>query len=158
MAGERDTPLGADDKRFRALNWIGIVDQLAMTQANRRLDGTDLPMPQFVMLNHFSHRPHESKTVGGVAAAFQQPQPGVTKTVQKLADKGFLAITPDAKDGRVRHLRITEAGLAAHAAARTRLVAAFDGLFAEWTEADLDTLIALLDRLRLYLDSHRDPD
>ena len=72
---------------FRIVNWIGIIDQLASTEANRTLKPLGLQMPEFVLLTHFSHRPEEARTVTGVARALQQPQPGVTKNVQKLVAK-----------------------------------------------------------------------
>ena len=75
---------------FRIVNWIGIIDQLASTEANKVLRPLGLQLPQFVLLNHFSHRPDETRTVTGVARALQQPQPGVTKNVQKLVAKGWL--------------------------------------------------------------------
>jgi DNA-binding MarR family transcriptional regulator len=149
--------LSEADRRFRALNWIAIVDQLATTKANRVLDAIGLPMPQFIVLNHFSHRPGEPRTVTGIAAAFQQPQPGLTKTIQKLVERGFLRAEPDARDGRVKQLHLTPAGLAAHAAARERLAPDIATLFADWRADELDTLLRLLDRLRVYLDTYRDP-
>jgi DNA-binding MarR family transcriptional regulator len=149
--------LSEADRRFRALNWIAIVDQLATTKANRMLDAIDLPMPQFTVLNHFAHRPREPRTVGGIAAAFQQPQPGVTKTVQKLLDKGYLEAEPDSRDGRVKRLRLTPTGSAAHEAARQRLAPDIAAVFTGWREQELETLLGLLDRLKTYLDRERDP-
>ena len=143
--------------RFQALNWIGIVDQLATTKANRVLDAIGLPMPQFAMLNHFSHRPALPRTVTGIAAAFQQQQPGVTKTVQKLLDKGYLRVESDPGDGRVRHLFLTEAGAQAHTAARESLTPLLDDAFTGWSDDEVGQLVALLDRLRIYLDANRDP-
>ena len=63
-------------------------------------------LPQFVMLNHFSHRPDEAKTVTSVARALQQPQPGVTKTVQKLVAKGWLRGRSSEGDGRSKLLML----------------------------------------------------
>lgn len=149
--------LSEADRRFRTLNWIAIVDQLATTKANRVLDAIDLPMPQFTVLNHFAHRPREPRTVGGIATAFQQPQPGVTKTVQKLLEKGYLQAEPDARDGRVKQLLLTPAGSAAHEAARQRLAPDIAVMFAGWREEELETLLGLLDRLKTDLDRERDP-
>jgi DNA-binding MarR family transcriptional regulator len=149
--------LSEADRRFRILNWIAIVDQLATTKANRVLDAIGLPMPQFVVLNHFSHRPHEPRTVTGVAAAFQQPQPGMTKTIQKLVERGYLRSDADANDGRIKRLLLTAEGLAAHKAARERLAPSIATTFAGWDAYELDTLLRLLDRLRVHLDTHRDP-
>ena len=154
--GDRLTLLSEADRRFRILNWIGIVDQLAMTRANRVLEAIGLPMPQFVVLNHFSHRPHEPRTVTGVAKAFQQPQPGMTKTIQKLVERGYLRIEADSGDRRVKQLWLTPAGIAAHEAARERLAPDIAATFAGWDAHELDTLLRLLDRLRIHLDTHRD--
>ena len=95
---------------FRIVNWIGIIDQLASTEANRVLRPLGLQLPQFVMLNHFSHRPDEAKTVTSIARALQQPQPGVTKTVQKLVAKGWLRERSSEGDGRSKLLMLTPAG------------------------------------------------
>ena len=75
--------------RFRILNWIAIIDQLAGTRANRRLQRLDLPLPQFVLLTHFSARPGRQQTLTALARAMQQPQPATTKTVQKLVAAGL---------------------------------------------------------------------
>lgn len=143
------------DLRFRILNWIGIIDQLATTRANRQLQHLDLPFPQFVLLNHFSHRPQEAKTVTAIARAMQQPQPGITKTVQKLVAKGYLAETPSADDARSKLLRLTAKGQAAHRQAIACLIPALTPAFADWKEADLKLLFRLLDRLKIYLDANR---
>lgn len=155
--GEGGSALSEADRRFKILNWIGIVDQLATTKANRLLDAIGLPMPQFIVLNHFSHRPHEPRTVTGIAAAFQQPQPGMSKTIQKLVERGYLRAEADASDGRVKQLMLTPEGQAAHMAARECLAPDIAATFAGWDSSELETLLRLLDRLRVHLDTHRDP-
>jgi DNA-binding MarR family transcriptional regulator len=144
---------------FRIVNWIGIIDQLAGSLANRLLAPLDVPLPQFVVLNHFSYRPGEAgqgHTVMALARALQQPQPGVTKTVQKLLDKGFLAERANPRDGRSKLLQMTLRGArtrqAAIAALMPELARAFDG----WSTDDLQRLFADLDRLKLWLDADRD--
>lgn len=143
------------DKGFRILNWIGIIDQLSTTRANQILKDTDLPLPQFVMLNHFSHRPDEGKTVTGIAAAFQQPQPGVTKTVQKLIGKGYLVSRPCPTDGRAKLLFMAPAGAAAHSAALVSFRPHAERLFEDWRTEEMDELFRLLDRLKIQLDEGR---
>ena len=106
---------------WRIFNWIGIIDQLATARAERTLAELKLPFPQFVMLNHFSHRPQEAKTVTSVAAALQQPQPGVTKTIQKLVARKFLKSDPAPGDARSKLLTVTPKGLEIH----QRAIAAF---------------------------------
>ena len=85
---------------WKIFNWIGILNQLATNRAERSLAELKLPMPQFVVLNHFSHRPNETKTVTAVAQAMQQPQPGITKTIQNLVTRKLLKADPAPGDGR----------------------------------------------------------
>ncbi len=141
---------------FRIVNWIGIIDQLTSTEANRALKSLGLQLPHFVLLNHFSRRPDEARTVTGVARALQQPQPGVTKNVQKLVAKGWLREGVNGGDGRSKLLVLTPAGLAKHRAAVAALMPGLTRAFADWSEKDLRTLFALLDRLKLWFDSDRD--
>ena len=138
---------------WRIFNWIGIIDQLATARAQRTLADLKLPFPQFVMLNHFSHRPHEVKSVTAVAFALQQPQPGVTKTIQKLIARKFLKADPAPGDARSKLLTITPKGLEIQA----RAIAAFGPRFAEafqgWDDAEMEELFAKLDRLKVWMDS-----
>lgn len=140
---------------FRIVNWIGIIDQLAATQANRVLKPLGLTLPQFVMLNHFSHRPDEGRTVSAIARALQQPQPGVTKTIQKLQARRWLREESHPEDGRSKVLFLTPAGLAKHAAAVAVATGALAPAFDGWSRAELEALFAQLDRLKRWLDENR---
>jgi len=142
---------------FRIVNWIGIIDQLTSTEANRLLKPLGLGLPQFVLLNHFSHRPDEAHTVSDIARALQQPQPGVTKTVQKLVDKGWLGERANGSDGRSKLLALTAAGKAKHRASVSALMPVLSRAFADWPARDQQTLFTLLDRLKLWFDRDRDP-
>ena len=147
--------LSEDDPRFKVLVWIGIIDQLTQTKANQLLRPCGLPMPQFTMLNHFSHHPENASTVHTLARALQQNQPATTKTVQKLVAKGLLEERPNPADGRSKLLYLTKAGASAHVAAIGELMPAIEPLFAGWSAADIDTLLDLLDRLKVFLDENR---
>jgi DNA-binding MarR family transcriptional regulator len=144
---------------FRIINWIGIIDQLAGNAANRLLAPLDLPLPQFIVLNHLSHRPGTQgggHTIMALARALQQPQPGITKTVQKLVDKGFLAERANPRDGRSKLLHMTPKGIAAHQAAIAALMPELARAFDGWSTDDMQRLFADLDRLKLWLDADRD--
>lgn len=138
---------------WHIFNWIGIINQLATNRAERSLAELKLPMPQFVLLNHFSHRPHEVKTVTGVASAMQQPQPGVTKTIQKLVARKLLRADPSPDDKRSKLLTITPKGLELHARALAAFVPRFAEVFDGWDEADMEQLVARLDKLKVWLDT-----
>lgn len=144
---------------FRIVNWIGIIDQLAGSAANRLLAPLDLPLPQFIVLNHFSYRPGAEEgghTIMALARALQQPQPGITKTVQKLVDKGFLAERANPRDGRSKLLHMTAEGIAAQQAAIAALMPELARAFDGWSTEDMQRLFADLDRLKLWLDADRD--
>lgn len=145
-----------DATLLQVLNFIGIANQLAVTRANQVLADGNLPFPQFVMLSHFSKDPARPRTVTGIASAFQAPQPGITKTVQKMVRRGFLEARPDPEDGRSRHLFMTEAGAAAFATANAALAPTARKAFADWPTADILALHGLLRRLKDWLDDNRD--
>jgi len=164
MASDPEAPPGGQvtakagsgpDIRFRIITWIGIINQLVSTKANRLLKEHGLPFPQFVLLNHFSHRPDEGKTVTDIARAMQQPQPGVTKTIAKLTRRGYLEARPSASDGRSKVVFMTPAGQAAHKGAVAILMPVVADTFADWPEGDLAELFAGLDAVKVYLDENR---
>ena len=138
---------------WRIFNWIGIIDQLATTRATRTLAELKLPLPQFVMLNHFSHRPGQAKTVTSIASALQQPQPGVTKTVQKMIARKLLKADPAPGDARSKLLTVTPKGIELHARAIAAFVPQFAEVYADWSDAEMTDLFAKLDRLKVWMDS-----
>lgn len=154
---ESDHRMLSDRERliWELLTSVNICAQLLGTRTGEAL-GPELPSAQFTMLNHFVRVPPAMKTVGDMARAFQLPQPGVTKTAQKLITKGFLASHVDPEDGRRKLLSITEAGRAAHMQALMRLKPDADLIFADWRDADLDALREPLFRLKYWLDGNRD--
>ena len=135
------------------LTWIGIINQLSETRSARALAALRLPYPQFVLLIHFSHRPDAARTVTGVAAAMQQPQPGITKTIQKLLARKFLRAAPAPSDGRSKLLYLTPKGLEMYGRAIATLAPVYRDLFEPWSEAEMTELIAKLDRLKVWLDT-----
>jgi DNA-binding MarR family transcriptional regulator len=154
-AAQEPRTVSANPLPFRIINWIGIIDQLAGTQANRLLRPLDLALPQFVLLNHFSHRPDEGRTVTAIVRALQQPQPGITKTVRKLLDKAWLREEANPGDGRSKVLFLTPAGLARHDAAVTVFTRALAPAFDGWSTAEQQSLFVQLDRLKTWLDANR---
>jgi len=135
------------------LTWIGIIDQLSEARSTRALAALRLPYPQFVLLSHFSRQPDIAHTVTRVAAAMQQPQPGVTKTIQKLIARKFLRAAPAPDDGRSKLLYLTPKGLEMYGRAIAALVPVYRDLFEPWSETEMAELIIKLDRLKDWLDT-----
>jgi DNA-binding MarR family transcriptional regulator len=138
---------------WRIFNWIGIIDQLATTRATKALAELKLSMPQFVLLNHFSHRPNEAKTVTSIAFAMQQPQPGVTKTIQKMVARKLLKADPAPGDGRSKLITITPKGLETHQRAIAAFVPKFAEVYSGWDDKEMEELFRLLDRLKVWMDT-----
>lgn len=138
------------------LTWIGVANQLFTARANHVLGEYDLPLPQFSVLNHFTRRADETgTTVSRLAAAFQANQPTMTKIVQSLVAKGYLDAGTDAADGRVKLLKLSAAGRAAHAGAIKHLAPHVGMMFADWPPEEIETLHRLLFKLKSWLDDNR---
>lgn len=138
------------------LVWCGVVTQLVRTRANRILRDAELPYPLFILLRHFCHDPDREWTVTQLAAAFETNQPGMTKKVKRLLDRGLLASRPDAEDGRVRWLRVTPRGVRLRDAMVRRLAPDQMSFFAGWKRGEIAELHGHLERLKTWLDDHRD--
>lgn len=140
---------------FRIFTWIGIIEQLTRSAADRGLRSVDLSFPEFAMLTHFSHGHPPEKTVTGIAKAMQQLQPAVTKTVQKLLAKGLVKASANTADGRSRMLALTPKGMAALQRGVASLAPRLGGAFAGWSDRELAEFFAQLDRLKRWMDDHR---
>ncbi|WP_373087240.1 MarR family winged helix-turn-helix transcriptional regulator [Sneathiella sp.] len=140
---------------FRIMNWIGIISQVTDTRMRQLLESTNVPLPQYIILNHFVGQPKNGKTVSGISWALQQPQPGITKTVRKLLDKGFLRADENPDDGRSKTLFITDAGTTAHKKAEEKLEIAMAETFDGWREWEKRDFFGFLDRLKSQLEDNR---
>jgi DNA-binding MarR family transcriptional regulator len=83
----------------------------------------------------------------GVAARLQLPASSVTRHTQALADAGHLTMEANPRDARSCTLRITDAGRAELAAIADIGADAFGGVVADWSDDDITTLTALVERL-----------
>ena len=138
---------------FRLFVEIGIINQLS-TSALERLLPHALTLAQFSLLNHLVTRDPQPPLK--LASAFQVSKGTMTSTIGRLEAKGFVAITPNPKDGRGKFVAITPAGRAA----RSDSIVALRPLLA-WLatqiEADETTmLVGKLAHIRALLDARRD--
>ena len=146
---------GPLDSRFRVFNWVGIIHQLSTTRANQLLRDIPLPWPQFVMLSHLTKRPDEARTVMRIAAALQQNQPAVSKTLAALMARGAVRMAENPADARSKLVRLTPQGRQLYDAAVVRLMPYVGQAFDGWTDPEIAQLFALLDRLKIWLDENR---
>ena len=145
--------LTGDPIVFRLFTEIGIIEQLARNQLERRLPD-DLRMSQFVVLDHLVRLGGEWSPVR-LANAFQVTKGAMTNTLQRLEKRGFLRVVADPRDGRGKLVSITAAGKKM----RVRCVECIGPLLEDLSKelSDKEFLVALpvLEKVRMYLDSQR---
>jgi DNA-binding MarR family transcriptional regulator len=144
------------EKLRQILIWIGVANQLTTTRFDRLMTESNLPLPQFTMLNHFSRNPQQRYTITQLTSAFQANQPAMTKTVQHLLEKGYLDFQVSQEDKRVKFHSITAAGLEAHQKAIAQIEPDAQLIFAEWSAEEIETLHKSVFRLKNWLDDRRD--
>lgn len=145
-----------DPVAFRLLNEIGIIAQLSRTMFERLMPA-GLTLPQFTVLNHFA-RLRGEKSPADLARAFQVTRGTMTSTLQKLEEKGFVALAPDPADGRGKRVRLTPEGLAARNTAVAALGPRTEELESTLGAPGFEAAMPFLVELRGYLDRARDGD
>lgn len=80
----------------------------AATQDYLSTAGIDVPAAQLPLLAALDR--HDALTVGELAQALRQTQPGVTRMVDKLQQAGLVRTRREAGDQRLRRLTLSSAG------------------------------------------------
>jgi DNA-binding MarR family transcriptional regulator len=91
-----------------------------------------------------------------LAAAEGVTQPAMTQLIGRLADAGLAERCADPDDGRVVHVRITQAGRDLVASRRAAREQRLSGLLATLTEADRLALAAALPAITALAAAHQD--
>jgi DNA-binding MarR family transcriptional regulator len=138
---------------FQLFNEIGIIAQLSASRFERVLPH-ELTVAQFGLLNHLV-RLGDGKTPARLAAAFQVTRGTMTSTLQKLEAKGFVRFDPDPEDARSKHVFLTNAGKQAREAAIKALAPELAQLPAGFPPEQAAGILPALERLRIWLDTHR---
>lgn len=146
-----------EQKQQRIVIQLGIVQQLMGTRMQQLIKPLGVSSSEFALLNHFSHQPTRSWTISELAKVMEMNQPGITKVVANLIEKGALVATQDKTDKRKRHLTITGQGLQLGRDSMARLAPDIGACFADWQEQELDQLLATSAKLMEWLDNHRLP-
>lgn len=133
------------------LLWLGAAEQHLENRLNRLLKGAHVPLAQFVVLNHLASLPAEGWTVSRLASALDTGQPGISKILARLVAKGYVCIDLDSRDRRRKRHVLTAAGRVAHQDALRRVAPLTEELLADWDEAQIASLHALLYRLKTRL-------
>lgn len=142
-----------DSAQLRLGYALGILGQLFQTRVSALLAPSDLTYSQFMLLSHL--RRSGGGTIGEIADAIEINQPGVTKIVGRLRARSLVSTTPDAADGRRRHIQLTEQGARALDAALAALGDDVGDWFRDWSANDLSSFAEQTERLVSWLDGHR---
>lgn len=151
---ESESPDDKGSPLYAFFNEIGIINQLFSTAFRRALpDG--MTSAQFAVLNHFA-RLGGARTPAQLAASFQVTKGAITNTLQKLEEKGYVAIATDPKDRRSKLVTVTDQGLSK----RNETLAATAPALAQITEgldmSEVEAALPFLQKVRICLDKARD--
>src|SRR6201996_5886087 len=102
---------------------VAAIDRLAGQRLERALD-EGLSSAGLAVLERLAVAP-APPTPLELAAALRLSKPAMTHTLQRLEARGLVSLAPDAADGRMKRVSITQAGMAARrgalAAVRPRI-------------------------------------
>jgi DNA-binding MarR family transcriptional regulator len=140
----------------RLMVLLGIIRQLMATREAKLFAGMSLNPSQFGVLNHFTHTPQRSWTVTELAEVMEINQPGITKIITTLLDRGLLKARSDTEDKRRRHLQITNQGLKLCEDILGTLLPDIAHTFGSWEDSELSQMHGQMDKLMHWLDEHRD--
>jgi DNA-binding MarR family transcriptional regulator len=139
---------------FSLFNEIGIIAQLSGSLFERRLPEGFL-VSHFAVLNHLV-RLGDGRTPLEIARAFQVPKTTMTHTLAGLERAGLIAFAPNPKDGRSKHVMLTDTGRAFRDKAIARLAPDLAAIADIFPPARIAEALPLLGELRAYLDRERE--
>jgi DNA-binding MarR family transcriptional regulator len=109
------------------------------------LEARGLTMWQYVALSHLGRGPAGSQLAMAEAIGYDKTR--LIALLESLQEAGLVAREPDPADRRARVVRLTPAGRRRLAAARRDIRRMEEGVLGALTEAERETLLAVLPRL-----------
>lgn len=148
--------MNPEPKSFQLFTEIGIIDQLAGKAFDRALPA-GLTRAQFTVLHHFVRRELSEQSPAQLADAIQVTRSTMTSTLARMERSGLVTSRPDPTDGRGKLVALTEAGRTMRDACILAVNPLLPMVDQAMNGAEWDIVLPLLRRLRLVLDSARDP-
>lgn len=134
---------------FRARKSVGYLirrlNNLTMPHAQARFADQELTFTHWITL--MSLRDGVARTCSEIARHLGHDTGATTRLIDQLEDRGLIARRRDATDRRVVNLSLTAAGRVVAARLMPRTVNFWNDMLAEFTPAEVATLIQLLTRL-----------
>ncbi|ESQ87840.1 hypothetical protein ABAC460_18095 [Asticcacaulis sp. AC460] len=134
----------------------GIVDlMIAADRLRFQIEAALRPMginlTQMSLLNHFSWQPDRAQSITELTDVMAINQPGVTKAIAALADRGLVEKIDDAEDARVKRVKITPAGLEALGQARQAAWPPVEAAFGSLDDEELAAFTSHLVKMKASL-------
>jgi len=143
MAALRERP----DVAFFAR--VAAIERLAGQRLDRALD-EGLSSAGLAVLERLAVAP-APPTPLELAAALRLSKPAMTHTLQRLEARGLISLAPDAADGRMKRVAITEAGLAARRTALGAVRPRIEAVRQAFDAAEFAAALPFLERLAAWL-------
>jgi DNA-binding MarR family transcriptional regulator len=133
---------------MRLFREFAIVDDVARRRLRTALpDG--LTEAQYEVLSHLRHTDNRDETPGDLARLFDVTRPSMTQLLGRMSAAGLVELVPAPHDGRVRRVRLTEAGRRAQGAVVGALEDDLARLGRRFRASDLEELLDRARRFRL---------
>lgn len=128
-----------------------IANDLLRFQLESDLRPLGINFTQMCLLNHFSWQPEKTSSITELTEVMAINQPGVTKAVGALAEKGFLEKIDSVEDARVKQVKITAQGLALLDQARMACYPSVESAFGCLDNEELSAFTACLQKMKKHL-------
>jgi len=147
LAPPPDAPSPLSKQRLRL--WLRILRVTRRIEGELRENlrtGHDSTLPRFDVLATLNRYP-DGLRMSELSAHLKVSNGNVTGIVERLVSEGLAERASVEGDRRAMRVRLTEAGRARFAEMAQEHEAWIDGIFADFDESELDTMIGLLDRI-----------
>jgi DNA-binding MarR family transcriptional regulator len=134
---------------------LGFIALLQEARAAKMLAAYELNRSQFTLLFLLGHDQEADWTISSLAEHLEMQPPGISKMVSQLESKGWLAIRPDMEDRRKRIITITSEGIEKRECTLAAMVPFVSNTFSDWSDKELSNFLSHLEKLKGWLDVHR---
>ena len=132
-----------------------ISRDLFAQRLERAMRPIGLNMTSISLLSHFSRNPDRSCTISELVNVMGIHQPGITKATGSMLERGWLRRETNENDARIKHLFITDLGLATLRKAQELTFPLLLEGFADLDAEELQQLTATLDKIKNRLEATR---
>lgn len=142
---------------FEVQDALGFIALLQEARAEKMLGSHELNRSQFTLLFLLGHDLEKTWTVSTLAQHMEMQAPGISKIVSQLSKRGWLEVVSDEQDKRKKHITITSKGLDKRLSTLEAMQPFVATTFSNWQDNELESFLAHLEKLKTWLDEHRDP-